>query len=320
MPSYAGRELVMLVFGLGESFWVTPLFSPSTTEPYERLGLTDLSQIYFATRSAPLGTVSPEVITATFFGFHPAKIERYIPSVWENATPTEVVEAQYSVADRTLRDHLGDWIDSAPAKQAAELVRAAAQNREVAGRPLFASYAGLPWPDPADPHLTMWHGFTLLREYRGDSHIGVLVANGIDACECHLLLYAAVAGGCECHRQFARSGLRADVTTPPNPQVLTDREWPVQDRQAALGRLRERGLLTEDATITAEGMALHTQLEHDTDRASTVHWERDETDNIEQLARWLREPAQRLRQTWKIGGGRLTSRADADKNEAAETS
>ncbi|HZZ45326.1 MAG TPA: hypothetical protein VFE65_00405 [Pseudonocardia sp.] len=311
MPSYAGRDLVMLLFGLGESFWVTPLFAPTTNEPYERLGLNDLSRIYFATRAAPLGTVPPEVVTATFFGFHPAKIARYIPSVWEHATPAEALDAQYSVADRTLRDHLGDWTDSADARQAADLVRIAAQDREVAGRPLFASYAALPWPDPAATHLTLLHGFTLLREYRGDSHIGVLIAGDIDACECHLLLYAAVAGGCDCHSHFARGGLRVDVVTPPNPQVLTDREWPVQDRQAALARLCERGLLTEDGTITAEGMALHTDLERDTDRAATVRWERDHTDSIEQLARLMREPAKVLRQTWNLGGGRLASRSNS---------
>jgi hypothetical protein len=139
------------------------------------------------------------------------------------------------------------------------------------------------------------------------------VANGIDACECHLLLSSAVAGGCQCHRPFARGGLRVDVVTAPNPRVLTDREWPIEDRQAALGRLRDRGLLTEDGTITAVGMALHTALEEQTDRAATLHWERTRTAEIEQLAHWMREPAQRPRQTWNIGGGRLTSRSDADR-------
>jgi hypothetical protein len=305
--AYTDRELVLVAFGLGEAFWMAPLFSPTGAGAYAELGLNDLSAVYFATRSAPLGTAPAEVVTAAFYNFHPEKVGRYIPSVWERTTPTAVLEAQREVAGQTLLTLLGDWVGSADAREAADLVREAAERRNIAGRPLFAGYSALPWPDDSDTHLTLFHGFTLLREYRGDSHIGVLIANGVDACECGLMMAAAVAGGCECHRVFAATGIRVDVDSPPDPAVLTDREWPVEDRRAALARLVERGLLDEHGQLTHSGMAFHLELERQTDAAATMAWERTRGEQVERLMNLLQEPASLLRRSWSVGGGRIAA-------------
>ncbi len=51
----------------------------------------------------------------------------------------------------------------------------------MAGRPLGAPNAALPVPD--EPLARLWHAATVLREHRGDGHIGALVAAGVDGCE-----------------------------------------------------------------------------------------------------------------------------------------
>jgi hypothetical protein len=289
----------MVALGLGEAFWTVPLLVPESREAYERIGLDDFTKTYFAVRSAPLGLVPAEVVTSAFFGFYPAKVERYIPAVWESTTPAEVLQAQKAVADHALRQRLGSWAYSPAANEAATLVRRAAENCDIVGRPLFAGCASLPWPDPSDAHLTIWHGFTLLREFRGDSHIAVLVANGVDACECHLLMAAAAIGGCECHRGFTALGVTVDIETPPNPSVPADREWPVADRRAALQRLCDRGVLRKDGSITSKGMEFHLDIERSTDEASTSLWERGNSD-IERLADLIQEPVALLRAGWSL--------------------
>jgi hypothetical protein len=293
---YAAGRFVMVAVGLGETFYTIPRIDPTSHEPYERMGLDDLRKIYFATRAAPLGPVPVEVVISTFFGFHPSVVRRHIPAVYTSATPEQVVHAERAVADQTLRRHLGDWVDSTTAKEIAVLTRNAAENCDSAGRPLFAAYTSLPWPDVSDAHLTIWHAFTLLREFRGDSHVACLVANGVDACECHLLMAAAAVGGCDCHRPFLQLGIAVDTDTPPNPNPDggADREWPVVDRKAALNRLCDRGLLLEDGSITQSGMQLHLRIERATDAAATSLWERGDN-NVERLATLLEEPVGLLR-------------------------
>ncbi|MDX6362033.1 MAG: hypothetical protein QOC85_1036 [Streptomyces sp.] len=209
----------MVAVGLGDAFWLAPLVAPLGSPRFAAIGLEDFSRMYFAVRSGPLGQVPAELVTSAFFGFHPDKVERYIPAVWNRTTPATALDTLRTVADETLRATLGDWVHSTDAATAADLLRRGAEARGTAagGRPLFAAHSALPWPDPADAHLVIWHACTLLREFRGDSHIAVLVANGIAACESHLLLAAAAAGGCDCHAAFAAMGLRVDLDTPPDP-------------------------------------------------------------------------------------------------------
>ncbi len=45
-------------------------------------------------------------------------------------------------------------------------------------------------PEPDDPVEGLWRGCTDLREHRGDGHVAVLTAAGLDGCEA-LVLFAA---------------------------------------------------------------------------------------------------------------------------------
>ncbi len=238
-------------------------FSPEGDEEYVAAGLRPGRMGYFASRSAPMGAVRPEVVAATFYNFNPELVARHIPRAWTLATPERVLDARWRVADRTLRRLLGDdVITSAELAQAAGLLKEAALRCGIEGRPLFAGHAALNWP--AEPHLVLWHAVTLLREHRGDGHIAALVQaelSGIQA----LVTHTAT------HRGFL-------VSAAKTLRMWSDEQW-----GQAEDSLRDRGLLDADGELTPVGQELRGHLEAETDRLSADPWRGVDPDAVDTL-------------------------------------
>src|SRR5262249_1041176 len=93
---------------------------------------------------------------------------------------------------------------------------------------------------------------------------------------------------------FPVSALRIDLTTPPT-DFFGDRAWPVIDKQNAVTRLCERGILREDGTITAEGLQLHIDIERQTDAPATSPIAPGNA-GADRLAELLEKPVELLRQ------------------------
>lgn len=207
---------------------------------------------YFAMRAAPLGDAPPELVTATFYNFHPAMVRRAIPAAWQAAPATAYLTARLTGADGALARLLGDDVRTRDdVAEAAGLAVEAAAAAPVAGRPLAAANAVLPTPD--QPHLALWQAATMLRESRGDGHVAALVAADLDPCET-LVLFAAEHG--------------------MDPDYLrTARKWSEEEWQAAADRLTDRGLLS-DGRLTDSGAALRAWVEERTDQAAAAPWVR----------------------------------------------
>lgn len=220
-------------------------FAPEAREAYARAGLRGGWMGYFASRSAALGTPSPELVTALFHGFAPGMVARALPDAWRYSTPERVLDARLAVADAALRRLLPST--GADLGDVVELALAAAAAVAVPGRPLAAAHLALPVPDEA--HLALWHAATVLREHRGDGHVAALTVAGVDGCEAHVLQHAAgrVPGEQRTYRGW------------------TDEEW-----EAARGRLRERGWLDAGGALTAEGTARREAIEATTDRLAVA--------------------------------------------------
>ena len=172
-------------------------FVPEAAEAYGRLGITGRAG-YFASRSAPMGAVTADVVVSTFFNFNPALVHEAIPGSWEVASPPALVAARFDAVDAAFRRLLGDPVlASDEMRRAAELARAAAEvaGRQAEGRPLAAAHADLEWPSA--PHLVLWHAQSILREYRGDGHIAQLVVRGLSGTEA--LVTHAAAGDVPAH-------------------------------------------------------------------------------------------------------------------------
>jgi hypothetical protein len=245
-------------------------FTPHAAEAYATLGIKGRDG-YFASRAAPLGAVSAELVIATFYNFHPGLVRHAIPAVWEKASPAQILDARLTAADLALREILGDAVESDQMIEAAALAQRAARAASIAGRPLFAGHASLGWPDP--PHLVLWHAISMLREYRGDGHIAALVGVGLDPVEA-LITHASSADG--------------EITTSVLQQ---SRSWSEDEWASGKARLRERGLIDGDE-LSEEGVQLRGRVEALTDEAAAGAWaalSTEEADHLRMLVRpWSR--------------------------------
>jgi hypothetical protein len=220
-----------------EPYHAVVYFAPESQAACTDLGTRGYWMSYFALRAAPLGAAPPEVIAALFYGFAPRLVSRAVPDTWKVAPPERFLAVRTQAVDTALHRLLGgDVLRSAAVAEAAELAREAALAAPVAGRPLGAANAALPWPDP--PHLVLWHAQTVLREQRGDGHVAALLTAELDPVE-SLALFAA------------------DIAMDPD-WMRTRRGWTDDEWAAGAHRLVDRGLLGADGALTAAGRAVRT--------------------------------------------------------------
>ena len=243
-------------------------FVPEGPEQYAKLGISEGQAGYFASRSAPMGAASAELVIATFFNFNPDYVRAVIPSVWQTVRPADMISARFAAADAALRRLLGPAVSSDEMVAASRLARSAALSAcdRLEGRPLFAAHANLDWPD--DPHLVLWHAQTLLREFRGDGHISALVADDMSGIEALIMHGGTGAVG-------------ADV-------LQSTRNWSDDAWTAAVDRLIDRGLLDPDGTISELGVERRQRVEDLTDQLALAPYEsigEDGCDELRQLTR-----------------------------------
>ncbi|MBM7807988.1 hypothetical protein JOD57_003825 [Geodermatophilus bullaregiensis] len=237
------------LWALGEPFHALTYFADEARAAGEGAGLRGFWSVYFAQRAAPLGPVGPEVVTATFYNFAPAFVARRVPDVWSSVTPAAALEARLAGVDAAVRRVLGEWATSAGAAEAAELAGAAARAVDLPGRPLAAANAGL--EPPGEPHLALWQALTTLREHRGDGHSAALLDREVSGTGA--LVLAAAAG-------------RTDRDWLQRARGWDDEAW-----ESAAEELSARGWL-DGAELSAEGLAMVTAIEADTDRLALGPW------------------------------------------------
>jgi hypothetical protein len=248
-------------------------FSPEAFEGYAALGLDGWSG-YFCSRAAPMGAVSPDVVVATFYNFSPDHVRQNVR--WDIASPEKVLEARHEGVRRTLNRVFAEGEGGTPPlDRAVELLREAVAACPPEGRPLAAAHARLAWPE--DDVLGVWHGATVLREYRGDGHVAVLVGHGVGPVDA-ILLHAAYIGG------------KIDF-------LKATRQWDDAALAESTSRLVDRGFLTPDRELTDAGGKFRLMLEHDTDRVSQTPFDALGVDKSEELLGLLHPIALRLLET-----------------------
>ncbi|HEY7875412.1 MAG TPA: hypothetical protein VIG64_09850 [Actinomycetota bacterium] len=261
MEAVVARRMWQLL----EPYHAVVYFVPETVEGYKQAGLKGYWMGYFASRAAAMGPVPAEVVMATFYNFHPRMVRRAIPDAWSFSSPAKVLDARHRGVDAALRRLLGDAIDSDVVAEAASLARRVADACDASGHPLYAGHASLPWP--AEPHLALWHAATLLREHRGDGHVAVLVAEGIDGCEAHVMLVASGRSTAEIQREFRR--------------------WSEDEWAEAVARLRARGLVDASGSFTDAGRDLHVAIERRTDELALVPYRALDEGELDRLNKCL---------------------------------
>ena len=242
-------------------------FAPEAHSAYQELGFQGSGGesggiqfpdmvAYFISRGACLGKVSGQVIAAAFGVFKRPMVVGAVDAGWQICSePRPVLAAREAGTVAALSRVLGEsppglaratsLLQRAPdgVKQATDLLRRAGDAATGEGRPLYSGLRSLDWP--GDPLGDLWRAADLVREHRGDSHIAAWIAADLDACEIGVITDV-----------WRGQGLKSWVRT---------RGWSEEELDAAIERLRSRGLLEGDG-ITGAGWQLREDIDAATDR------------------------------------------------------
>jgi hypothetical protein len=244
-----------------EPIHVVTYFSPEARAALSGAGYKGFWMGYFAGRAAPMGPVGAELVLATFYNFSISHVSRAIPDAWTFAPPGAALEARQRGATSALqrafaRNDLAEAVETA-----AVLARGAAQAAPMEGRALFAANRALPWPE--EPTAALWHACTLLREHRGDGHVAALAAAGISGREANIL-------------QTAAGSVPRDVFAVS--RHYDDAEW-----DSVSARLIDRGLVSPDGKLTAQGKDVRDDVEDRTDRIALTAYDTLDDEQLMQL-------------------------------------
>jgi hypothetical protein len=238
-------ERTRLLRNVCEPIGANVYFAPEAHQRYAALGLAGYGSGYFCSRGASLGKPSGLVVTAAFGVFSPAVVAPAVEAGWAVVEPEPLRQARYEGAVASLRRLLGEP-DGAQLARAVELLRRALSAAEGAGHMLFSGLKSLPWPEDAVGQL--WRCCDMVREHRGDSHIAVWTRAMIEPVEIQLM-----------------SELQLGM---PLKTYSATRGWTVEQMDAALAGMREKGWVEGDA-FTLEGRDLRERIESDTDDMET---------------------------------------------------
>lgn len=253
-------------------------FQRDATERYREIGLKGGWMSYFASRSAALGTPSPEVVEAVFYHFAPSLVRRAIPSAWQLANPELILQIRHDIAYDAISRGIDTALDTASLMQLAEEILDVAATLPISGRTLYAAHLGIDWGRSSA--LRLFGASTLLREHRGDTHNSALAAHGIDGIQSHLL---QVAAGAVTHEV-----------------IFPTRGWSPDAWNDGFERLASNGLLSarstpEEPILTELGHNIKQRIESQTDEQSNP-WSDLDDRRLQRLEEGLRIASAHVKQ------------------------
>lgn len=238
------RHVSRLIHSLvGWIFW-----DPGVEKRYEAMGVPGRLG-YIGGRAAPLACAGDDAIIAAFSTIHPSIVRGGLGVVRAKTT----FEAMWRARDEAVVEGLRAYLDDEHARRIESLGPAlwrAVEACPVAGRTFFAAHLAMPRPD--DALLSAWHAANAVREWRGDNHMALLVAYGLDAPEASILHSAWM--------QYEHDW------------VPRSRGWGDAEIAGAFERLERRGL-ADGVRVSARGLELREEIELRTDEISARPWE-----------------------------------------------
>jgi len=235
--SFASHRLI------GWIFW-----DPTAKDNLEALGVPGGMGHYIVNRGAPLCPAGPEALFAAYYTIH----REFVHFAWNHTA-----------------QHISDWRAVSAARDAAVLSGLQRMTPEIidplgelaaplwdvvdalpaSGRVLFAAHKS--WPRPEHDALSAWNALNTIREWRGDTHFGILVSEDIGLVEAGLLHDAWMGY--------------------PKEWIPRSRGADDASINAALRTLEQRGFVT-DGEVNDAGVAYRQQLEEKTDALHEIAW------------------------------------------------
>jgi len=227
---------------IGWIFW-----DPWGTARYAEAGVPDGLGWYIATRAAPIAAAGDDVVVATFGSIERAYVEVALDLCRTHAGPEAAQAARDDAVVHGLHELVPDLCG--PLAELAAPLWDAADSLPLEGRALFAAHLQHRRVD--EPVLSAWLALNAIREWRGDTHWALHVAEDLDGTEAMLL-----DAGWRGHDDdwLPRSRGAGDEAIAAAWQVLEDRGL------AAGGR------------VTAAGIALRQSIEDRLDDRCARGW------------------------------------------------
>ncbi len=231
---------------IGWIFW-----DPGAVRRYTDLGLPEglagpLG--YMAARCAPLAGAGPDAVVAAFGSISPPAIRGAFDLLGTPERFREFWEARDEAVVAGLRDHASDIIE--PLCELGPLLWPIVEQLPLVGRTFFGAHLAMARSE--DPLLSGWHAVNCLREWRGDTHWAIVVAEGLTHAEASIL-HNAWLGYEDDWLAKSRGTSEADL----------DAGWET---------LRSKGL-AHDRTINTSGIELRQRIEDATDRLTVMPWQ-----------------------------------------------
>lgn len=229
---------------IGWIYW-----DPVGIATYAATGVPDGIGYYIATRAAPLGAAGHPAVTAALGSIHPDFVRVSMELATQHGGFAEAArcrdEAVVAGLETYVPEILGDL-----GSMADELWEVA-EELPSAGRVMFAAHRA--WPRSDGPAcLRAWLALNCIREWRGDTHWALQIAEGLSSTAAGLL-------------DGAWRGYEDDWL--PRSRGAGDAEI-----DAAMAELAERGLVT-DGRIDAAGVAYRQSLEDRLDDLTASPWQ-----------------------------------------------
>lgn len=228
---------------VGWMFW-----DPEGIDRYTALGVPDGFGWYIASRGAPLLAAGHEAVSAAFATISPVFIEMCVTHALAHTTPEAISDVRNQAVGVGLRKYVPEICDGLAAL--GPELWAVADGLASFGRVLFAAHRQMPRPD--DPVVSAWCAVNTIREWRGDTHFAVLVAEDIDA---------------------TTAGILDDARRNYGGWIPRSRGSDDAAIAEAMDRLAERGYAT-DGAVNEAGLAYRASLEERTDALSAEPWRR----------------------------------------------
>jgi hypothetical protein len=227
---------------IGWIYW-----DPDAIAAYAALGVPDGLGWYIASRGAPLAPAGHQAVTAAFSSIHPGFIEAALGLAADATTWERITRVRDDAVAAGLRRYVPEICDGLA--DLGPALWTAVDALPASGRVLFAAHRG--WPRTDDAVVSAWLALNCIREWRGDTHFAVLLAEGLSGTQAGLLhdAYMGYPG-----QWIARSRGADDAE-------IAD----------ALAGLEARGLAT-DGVVNALGISLRERLEAATDRLCEQPW------------------------------------------------
>lgn len=258
---------------VGWIFW-----DPGAIERYTALGVPGPLG-YVPARAAPLAPAGDDAVIAAFSTIHPDAIRVSLAQAREHTTFDALWAARNDAVVAGLHRYVPDQVDAIAAM--APWLWDAVAACPLSGRALFGACRSQPRPD--DPLLSAWLAVNCLREWRGDTHMAVLVEADLGPVEASLLHSAWVGYP---HDWVARSRMWGDAEIAAGFEELSRR---------GLAELRPSGDDPDDGPVVTEaGIELRHRIERRTDELTATPWRAVGHDRATHFADVLEPPCETL--------------------------